>query len=251
MTIPLSALELPREEALSIGKKIWQNECGGTVDGLTSWNKGEDFASLGIGHFIWFPEGVDAPFEESFPKVLDYIRKRGAKIPEWLLQMSDCPWKTKEEFEEQRNSERMISLRVFLKDTIDKQAEFAAQRLAGALPKMTEKLSLEQRRHVEEQFHRMATSPGGYYPLMDYVNFKGEGVKETERYQGEGWGLLQVLSGMKGTEPGPTALDEFADSATRILTRRVELSPPARNEARWLKGWSNRCNTYRPTSSKP
>ena len=30
-----------------IGKRIWQNECGGTVEGLTSWSTGEDFASLG------------------------------------------------------------------------------------------------------------------------------------------------------------------------------------------------------------
>src|SRR5690606_21239517 len=151
--------------------KIWQNECGGTVEGLTSWNVGENFASLGIGHFIWFPKDVEAPFEESFPRMLEYVRKRGAKIPEWLLTTPDCPWNTREEFEAQRNSERMVSLRTFLKDTIDKQAEFASLRLAGALPKMTEKLSAEQRQQVEQQFQRMATSPGGYYPLMDYVNF--------------------------------------------------------------------------------
>jgi hypothetical protein len=181
---------------------------------------------------------------------LAYIQQRGAKVPEWLLQTKDCPWTTKEEFEAQRHSERMTSLRVFLKDTIDKQAEFAAKRLSESLPKMTEHLTSEQRLHVERQFQRVAQSPGGYYPLMDYVNFKGEGIKESERYQGEGWGLLQVLLGLKGTEPGQDALDEFAGVSARILTRRVELSPPARNEARWLKGWINRCNTYRTVLPK-
>jgi hypothetical protein len=48
-------------------KKIWQNECNGTIAGLTSWNAGEDFASLGIGHFIWYPKGRRGPFEKVFP----------------------------------------------------------------------------------------------------------------------------------------------------------------------------------------
>jgi hypothetical protein len=240
----VSALELPREEALNIGRKIWVNECGGTVQGLTSWNTGENFASLGIGHFIWYPAGMEGPFDESFPSLLTYIMQRGAKIPEWLLHTKDCPWTTQEQFESERHGERMNSLRTFLKDTIDKQAEFAAKRLSEALPKMTQHLSPEQRLHVEKQFQRLAQSPGGYYPLMDYVNFKGEGIKETERYQGEGWGLLQVLSGLRGTEKGSNALNEFSRVSARILTRRVELSPPERNEVRWLKGWIKRCQTY-------
>jgi hypothetical protein len=44
---------LSESQKMAIGKKIWQNECGGTVDGLTTWNVGEEFPSLGIGHFIW------------------------------------------------------------------------------------------------------------------------------------------------------------------------------------------------------
>src|SRR5438552_18973326 len=64
-----SAIALSHAEALRIGKRIWQNECNGTVAGLTSWNTGEDFASLGIGHFIWYPEGRRGPFEESFSKL--------------------------------------------------------------------------------------------------------------------------------------------------------------------------------------
>jgi hypothetical protein len=247
----LQAIDLPQTEALSIGKKIWQNECGGTIEGLTSWNKGEAFASLGIGHFIWFPADLDAPFDESFPRLLNHLQKRGAKIPSWLLTTPDCPWRTKEEFDAARNSQRMVSLRTLLKDTIDKQAEFAAQRLAEALPKMTQNLSPQARAQVEKQFHRVATTPGGYYPLMDYVNFKGEGTKETERYQNQGWGLLQVLSNMHGTETGPAALNEFADSAILTLKRRVELSPPSRAEARWLPGWTNRCHSYRSNPPPP
>ena len=36
---------------------------------------------------------------------------------------------------------------------------------------------------------------------MDYVNFKGEGVSSSERYRGQGWGLLQVLESNAGDRP--------------------------------------------------
>ena len=41
-----------------LGQRIWKNECAGSVQGLVSWNEGEAFPSLGIGHFIWYPAGV-------------------------------------------------------------------------------------------------------------------------------------------------------------------------------------------------
>ncbi|MFI5322900.1 MAG: hypothetical protein ACHQ6U_05080, partial [Thermodesulfobacteriota bacterium] len=80
--------------------------------------------------------------------------------------------------------------------------------------------------------------------LLDYVNFKGEGTLETERYNGEGWGLLQVLENMKGNEAGPEAVREFAESAESMLVRRIKNSPPGRNEKRFLQGWRNRLDTY-------
>jgi hypothetical protein len=48
-----STASLSDSQALEIGRRIWKNECAGTVSGLTSWNKGEEFPSLGIAHFIW------------------------------------------------------------------------------------------------------------------------------------------------------------------------------------------------------
>src|ERR1051325_10815153 len=68
-----SGIALSHAEAVRIGNKVWQNESNGTIAGLTSWNKGENFASLGIGHFIWYPKGLKGPFEESFPKLLNFI----------------------------------------------------------------------------------------------------------------------------------------------------------------------------------
>jgi len=87
----------------------------------------------------------------------------------------------------------------------------------------------------------------GYYALIDYVNFKGEGTKPEERYQGKGWGLLQVLQNMKVQDED--VLGAFAAAADRVLTRRVALSPPERNEIRWLAGWRKRIATYTAKSS--
>jgi hypothetical protein len=76
------------------------------------------------------------------------------------------------------------------------------------------------------------------------VNFKGEGVLATERYAGQGWGLLQVLEGMTQESSGREAVKNFAQSARAVLKNRVRNSPPARNEARWLPGWLKRVDTY-------
>src|SRR5947209_14646079 len=134
----VAALSLSREDALKIGKKIWQNECNGTISGLTSWNAGEDFASLGIGHFIWYPKGRRGPFEESFPNLVSFISKRGAKLPALLLGTGEkpCPWNSRTEFLRAQHSTEMNQLRSFLVDTIDLQAEFLIARLESSLPKM-------------------------------------------------------------------------------------------------------------------
>lgn len=238
-------IRLSPEQALEIGKRIWVNEAGGTVKALTHWNQGEDFASLGIGHFIWYPAGRDGPFQESFPKLLDFLEDRGVSLPAWLRGDPDCPWPDRDSFYRDIESPRLHELRTMLVDTVGLQAQFLAQRLEAALPKILDALPPAEREPVRRQFYRVADHPVGVYALVDYVNFKGEGVSPTERYKGQGWGLLQVLQGMTGEDPGPPALDEFARSADTVLTRRVANSPPERDEQRWLPNWRKRIQTYR------
>jgi hypothetical protein len=241
----LRAMTLSHADVLKIGKKVWQNECNGTIAGLTSWNEGEDFASLGIGHFIWYPKGRRGPFEESFPKLVSFISKRGAKLPKLLLgdEEKPCPWNSRTEFLRAQHSTEMNQLRRFLADTIDLQAEFLMARLESALPKMLAEAVPSDRANVQEQFERLTKTPQGCYALIDYVNFKGEGVLPTERYQGHGWGLLQVLEAMHGTSD-KGAVDEFSRAATSVLTRRVQNAPAERHESRWLSGWIRRVNSY-------
>lgn len=232
-------VKLSDAQALEIGKRIWKNECAGTIVGLTSWNGGENFPSLGIGHFIWYPKGQRGPFEESFPKLAAYLATEGYPVADWMR--GPCPWNTRGEFMKDFNSARLVELRTLLKNSIAAQARFAAQRMEQALPKMLAAAPAAEREKVKTNFYRVAAEPLGLYALMDYVNFKGEGVSPTERYEGKGWGLLQVLETMPTSG---AALPAFAKAADTVLTRRVKNSPPARNEAKWLPGWRNRLTTY-------
>lgn len=234
-SIPISDAQAER-----IGRQLWRNESGGTIAGLTAWNSGEDFASLGIGHFIWYPAEKRGPFEESFPPLLKYLITSGSSVPAWLKHADACPWSDRAQFLADQQSPRMKELRSLLAETVAFQARFAALRLERALPKMLETVQSGDREKVQENFYRVASEPQGLYALVDYVNFKGEGTLPSERYRGEGWGLLQVLEAM-GKGPAST---EFSRAADRVLTRRVANSPVGRNEKRWLPGWRNRIRTY-------
>jgi hypothetical protein len=234
----LSGADLDR-----IGKRIWQNECGGTVAGLTSWNSGENFASLGIGHFIWYPKGVEGPFEESFPKLVDWLGRSGVNVPGWLIEAKDCPWSTREAFQRDKEGARQKELRSLLSATLRQQTQFIIARLASAAPRLKSAAGKLGGR-VEHNITLLQQTAAGNFALIDYVNFKGEGLNPKERYQGEGWGLLQVLMGMQPADAA-SAPAAFAESAKRVLTRRVENSPAERGEKRWLEGWRNRCEGYR------
>jgi hypothetical protein len=241
---PGAAAELALSPAVAakIGQRIWKNECGGTVEGLTSWNKGEDFPSLGIGHFIWYPAGIDGPFEESFPPLLAFMKARGVKIPVWVEASPDCPWKTREAFLADRDGERLSTLRRFLAATVGAQAEFAAHRARRALGRVLEAAPPGARPALARKYDAVSRVPNGVYALVDYVNFKGEGTNPRERYRGKGWGLLQVLEEMKDTEPGQPAAAEFAEAAKRVLARRIGNAP--RPETQWRAGWFSRCDGY-------
>ncbi|MGB7293656.1 MAG: hypothetical protein WBD99_15920 [Thermodesulfobacteriota bacterium] len=239
---------LSKEELRQIGNRIYINECGGKAENLVAWNEGEEFPSLGIGHFIWYPPGKEGPFRETFPTLLEFYKSSGIEPPSWIGNSpnKDSPWNSRQEFTNDLNSKRMIELRQFLIDTIPLQTAFLVNRFQISLDNLLEYSPKELHDHIKTQFFRVANSPMGMYALIDYVNFKGEGTNPSERYMGEGWGLLQVLDEMNGTETGIPAVNEFVEAAEKVLASRVENSPPERNEKRWLPGWKNRLSTYIP-----
>jgi hypothetical protein len=240
---PQAGSNLTAAQKTAIGKKIWQNECAGTVDGLTTWNTGEEFPSLGIGHFIWYPAGFKGRFNETWPQFVAFARERGAKLPAVALE-KHSPWNSKAEFQKDFNGPRLSSLRKWLSENVTLQTDFIIARSRGALPKILAAAPASERAKIEANYQKVSTTPQGTYALIDYVNFKGEGIVTTERYKGQGWGLMQVLGGMKDVPSGAAAATEFAASAKRKLSLRIVNSPPERGEKRWETGWHNRCNTY-------
>ncbi len=235
-------LALSPAAATRIGQRLWQNECGGSVAGLTSWNAGEDFPSLGIGHFIWYPDGRTGPFQESFPSMIRFLRSRGAEPPAWVVSTPHCPWPSRAAFQAELNGPRLSSLRAFLKNTVGLQTEFAAARAKAALGTLLAAAPGSERGSLAAKYDAVGASPQGVYALVDYVNFKGEGTNPSERYQGQGWGLLQVLQEMRPVGPGPGAAAEFSAAAKRVLDRRISLAP--RPEGQWRAGWFSRCDSY-------
>ena len=235
-----------------VGQKIFQNECAGKLRCLVHWNEGEAFPSLGIGHFIWYPEGVNGRFVESFPKLIQYMTQRQAAVPDWLVNLEpfDAPWPDRQAFLEAEDSTRVAELREFLAGTQGLQAEFIFRRARESLDNVIAAAPEQQRERVTEHLAQLSATPGGVYALMDYVNFKGEGLAESERYDGEGWGLLQVLLEMN-PEQEQAALDAFRSAAADVLTRRAENAENPIERERWLPGWLRRLETYREPSEAP
>lgn len=245
-------LVLPGDLAKKIGQKIWLNETGGRRDAITSWSANEDFASLGIGHFIWFPVGKWLPYEESFPALLEFMRRKNVRLPAWLdqPQIPANPWTSRAEFRRNANSPRMKELRQFLLDTVAEQTHFMMARAQGAMEKILKTTpDGREREHIVTQFTRVVRDSGNFYPLIDYINFKGEGTnpneaainRETGRRQG--WGLKQVLLRMNGETSDPKAVRaEFADAAQFVLQQRIRNLPSNRV---FETGWLRRIATYR------
>ena len=234
---------LTASQKSAIGRKIWQNECAGSVAGLTTWNAGEEFPSMGIGHFIWYPAGFKGRFEESWPQFAAFARQRGANPPP-VAHEAHSPWTSKAQFQAEFKSPRLTALRTWLAGNVTLQTDFIIARSRAALPKILAAAPASEKARIEANYQKVATTSQGTYALIDYVNFKGDGTQASEKYNGAGWGLMQVLGGMKDVPAGAPAASEFAASAKRMLSRRIANSPPARGEKRWEEGWHNRCNSY-------
>lgn len=254
--VALDLPELSDDDYEWIGSRIYQNEALGKPEYLVHWNEGEDFPSLGIGHFIWFPKGVDAPFDEQFPALVSYLREQvpdELKMPGWLQELDPfvAPWGSKVQFDKVRSSDHVNTLRQWLEATRLYQARF----IVTAFEKRWQGLDLPllQKQEMTGLLQTLLETPEGLFAVIDYYNFKGLGNNPRESYQGQGWGLVQVLGALAGLRAGDDECDDivsqFRDAAAGKLRLRVELSPPQRNEMRWLAGWLKRLDGYLDTET--
>ncbi|OIO07687.1 MAG: hypothetical protein AUJ52_09710 [Elusimicrobia bacterium CG1_02_63_36] len=248
--------DFPETRKLEIIKLIWQREGGGTVRGLAQWNDGETFASIGAAHYLWYPDyelcgGTKPGFEESLPALIEWMiserRVDPSELPTALGadgtgRIRPAPWCTRRMFLSRDASPELAELRAFFsrRDVLVAQADFQIRRLSASLDSLV--------RHdpvragvIQRSIDAVAASERGVVAMLDYVGFKGEGLKATERTpNGFGWGLFQVLLEME-RYGGLDGLDRFKSSAKFVLERRAGDDPSV---ARFLRGWLKRVDEY-------
>lgn len=251
---PWSAKNLSDAQMLDIGDRIWQNQSGGSTNGITTWvQEGPyQYAEIGINQALWYDADNPAPFREDWPDMALYLKKHGFPIQDWML--SACPWSNATDFAAAFDGDQLTLLRTMLStdDAVVAQTRFIAKRLDQSLPTMMALLPSDQATQLQNNFDLIAQQPLGFYALIDYVNFKGEGTCPTEQVNGQGWGLLQVLQEMQllhdqnqGT-PGynATPMEEFVAAAKTILQRRIDNSDPSLDLSQYWDGWCARLDTY-------
>jgi hypothetical protein len=143
----------------------------------------------------------------------------------------------------------MKELRQLMLDTVAEQTQFMVARAQGAMEKILKTTpDGTERQHIVIQFTRVVRASENFYPLIDYINFKGEGTNPNEAAMNsetgrrQGWGLKQVLLKMNGDTSDPKAVRaEFAHAAQFVLQQRVRNLPSNRV---FEVGWLRRIATY-------
>lgn len=240
---------LTNDHACWIANKIYYNECRQEPQCLVAWNEGEAFPSLGIGHFIWYPHSPHAtapPFQESFPKLIQFMRERNIELPQWLdkLDPFTAPWQNREDFLKRELSPEVVELKQFLFATQRTQTQFLIRRSQEALKKILINSPPDNRKALIFFMTDLTQNPQGIYAVVDYVNFKGEGLNASERYNRQGWGLMQVLENAITQPDELSSIERFSRAATQTLERRASNAPNDIERTRWLNVWKKRINTY-------
>lgn len=227
-----------------IGKQIWKNEGACREEMLTFWSKHESFPSLGIGHNIWFPKGHSNRYTESFPLLCQYLKKYKVVLPVWLEKAlkTGAPWKNREDF--YNDEGRLKELRKLLVDTIPLQTQFMIEHLKNILPKIIDAVPKDKREKIKAKIDLMLASAHGTYILIDYLNFKGNGINPSEKSKGSCWGLLSVLEEMPHDLGHENIIKAFTVAAAKKLLMLIEHSAPDYKRVVFFGGWMSRLNTY-------
>ncbi len=242
----LRAFEISKADSLLIADRVFKNECNGEKDCLLEWNVDEDFLSLGLEHFVWYPDNSPSISKESFKSYLQYARQAGERLPVWLdkTPFPSCPWSSREQFLAGKDSRLYKDIMDFMVRTKDCQVNYLIENTKRSLQQIIAVVPWDQRSRITKYISQLTSTPQGLYAIVDYLNFKGAGMGDSDNFKDEGWGLLQVLQGMYDTPTPQTTLKEFVRSAKIVLMHRVFLAPDDKREDRWLAGWLRRVDTY-------
>ena len=240
-----------KTELEKIAAKISWNETKGDRNNLVHWNSGEYFASMGIGHFLWYPKNRSKKFSEQFPDMIRYLHGMGVDVPTRLLKQiqrnKGAYWKTRDEWLNDKGSERFEELILFLERTKPQQGQFIQQRFILSLLKLYSSSKQREMKYMNSVIKKITNTPGGWYVLIDYTNFKGIGGKGNDGYNNYDWGLKAVLMNMKKYKDRDVLL-RFSKASSYTLKMRVKNAPKGKQqtqEKKWLIGWKSRTYDYR------
>jgi hypothetical protein len=270
-----------------LSEALYKNEADCKNHNLTHWGKHEEFPSLGLPHAIWYGKSTSKKYQEQFPELVRYLRKNLKLNPQqiaWpaLLQtepLPAAPWESQEEFAKLKKISLAIeNVKESLELTAIQNTQKAQYKAAYALFELRHFLSNPQILQLQAQFvlektflslhrilaasHRespegaqllyrkiqlLLNSPEGVLAIVDYLNFKGEGLKPSERTPlgKHPWGLKTVLETMATSDLANAPL-HFAQAALCSLQRLAYHSGSADSATQlqryaWLNGgWKTR-----------
>ena len=248
-TLSGSPYQLSKDDTHKIGQQIWFNEMGKRRELLVSWSEHESFPSLGIGHQIWLPKDSTHRYTQGFPKLCTYLHKCGVTLPPWLrrAQYMPAPWKSREEF--LKDPTKRQELYKLLSSTIDVQTNFMIEQLDRRWPTILKSAPAQKRAALARSFNLLRSSLLGTYSLVDYLNFKGDGINKFEESNHQRWGLLQVLLAMPDDVLEAHVNAAFSLAAAQVLLRRIRNSVPEYTLIKFMAGWLKRVHTYAQCSA--
>ena len=212
----LPEIRLTPNEETKLISFIAKKEFGGDWSKSVDWNPEEDFPSLGLGHYLWFPEGSKAPFNESFKDFIRFAYERdqkddlGLKFPEVLKlnngEIAPAPWSTRDAFLKAKKSGALEELVSFISNEkvrklqLEYQLSHAKDVAEKAIVYNGEAGDQKALSTTEERgafLRELLQHPEGVALLVHYPTFKGDGFSPKERYASgdgnKGWGFFQVL----------------------------------------------------------
>ena len=243
------ALGVSEQDAKKLGMVIWNNEADKRIDLLAYWGTYSSFPEVGIGHYIWYPQGQAGPYTAQFPPLCAYLLSQGVQFPQWLLDAhlaGGAPWQTREEF--MQDAERTNELREFLASTVDLQTKFMIKRLEDEWINILAAAPSDRQDQLQYYFELMRSSLLGTYALVDYLNFKGNGLNPREERNGHRFGLLQVMLDMPDGLTEENITKAFAICAARRLVNYIGQFAPEYKPVKFLAGWVKRVSTYARTN---
>lgn len=241
-----------------LSEALYKNEADCKNHNLTHWGKNEEFPSLGLPHAIWYGTSSSKKYQEQFPELIRYLRKNlnaSDQQISWplLLQknpLPPAPWASQAEFAEikkvslaienvkeslqladikknkaalYKDAYSLFEIRHFLSNPkiLQLQAQFVIEKTFLSLHRILAASHRESPTEAQELYQKIQLllgSPEGVLSIVDYLNFKGEGLKPSERtplgkYP---WGLKTVLEIMPSSASVNAAIKAPTDASAEI-----------------------------------